>query len=80
MSVNIFYWGVAYSHYDSGGNDKDTYAGLSALFIIFIITYTCVRTYFDKIAGAYMIKRIVYTSILGTSYGKLAFVAILVIF
>jgi hypothetical protein len=68
LSLGVFYWAVAYSHYDQGGSSDETFAGLTAFCIIAIIFYTLIRTYFDRIASAYMVKRIVYASVLGSSY------------
>jgi hypothetical protein len=59
---------VAYSFYDEDGNSNDTFAGVTALCIIGIIAYTIVRSYYDRTACLYMVKRIVYASVLASSY------------
>lgn len=67
-TFSLFFWAVAYSHYDWGGDGRDTYTGLTAMTIIAIIAYTCCRAYYDRIGGAYMVKRVAYSSVLGSSY------------
>ena len=71
---------MAYSHYDEDGNSTDTFAGVTAFCIIAILAYTLIRMYFEGIACAYMIKRIVYASVLASSYQNIGYVGILVSF
>ena len=69
---------MAYSQYDVDGNTNDTFAGTTALCLIIIISYSAVVLYFDRIGFAYMVKRIVYASVLATSYQHLEYVFILI--
>jgi hypothetical protein len=68
MSYSIFYWAVAYFNYDKQGDSEETFKGLAILCMGVILLYMVVRCYFNRVAGAYMVKRIIYASILGSSY------------
>jgi hypothetical protein len=74
--MNIFYWSIAHLLYSDNiqNQDEDFYRAnnkASIAFIVVFIIYAIIRSYFNKIGGLYMFKRLIVAAILaGAVYRK----------